>query len=169
MKSVGKILSACALILMVVGCHGAEKQGQQVTFFIKNQTTSTIYGYVYKADFKGKVIFNNNTPYVEIGTGGCVKIAINKSLKRASEYHYLMFSADAQALRKRVEYNEKQSKVTTKRIPQKIFKATKDTECCFIRGDKNKLSIDILDSMEGCNTSCPTYSGSPINSILLNN
>lgn len=169
MKSIGKILSACAIILTVVGCHGAEKKGQQVTFFIQNQTRSTIYGYVYKTNALGKVVFNNNTPYIEIGTGGCVAIPINKSLKRATEYHRLIFSANAQDLRRRVEYNTTKSNVATKLIPQKRFKATKDKECCFIRGNEDKLSIDILDNFEGCNPTCPTLSGNAINTILLNN
>lgn len=96
MKSVGKILSACAIILTVVGCHGAEEHQD---IYILNKSQSTIRGGVYPTTIGGKVT-NARSNKVQsmsqaMGKGGCRIINITKPANlKATQYHRLIFAKD---------------------------------------------------------------------------
>lgn len=94
MKSVGKMLSACALILTVVGCHGAE---ESQNIYILNKSKSTIRGGVYPTTIGGTVM-NKNSQTVQamsqaMAPGACRIINITKPANlKATQYHRLIFA-----------------------------------------------------------------------------
>ncbi|MCC7414861.1 MAG: hypothetical protein IT346_02090 [Epsilonproteobacteria bacterium] len=145
MKSVGKILSACALILMVVGCRAAEKEQK---FYITNATGKPIYGNIYKTSLSGVVEQPGLQSYYTIAKKGhCIDIPITRSSKllkgtsKSLEYNTIIFSTDKQDLKARVMRNTKKpSTVGSTLIPQHVFTEAKDLECFWVEGS-NKIKI----------------------------
>lgn len=104
MKCVGKILSVCTLLVVAVGCYGAEEEAVkgieiQQDIYILNKSKSTIRGGVYPTSATGKVL-NNQSEKVQtmsqsMAPKACRVITIIKPIeKRATQYHRLIFAKD---------------------------------------------------------------------------
>lgn len=120
MKSVGKILSACAVILTVVGCHGTEKKGQQVTFYITNNSGNIVYGNVYETNATGKVTQKGARKYYAIRSGSCIEVKRNKptGVSRLTTYNRLIFATTKEELKAKVSKNKNSNEVNSVLIGQ---------------------------------------------------
>src|SRR5437868_2580507 len=153
MKYNGKILSACALLVAASVCKASsgplqDPEGQLMIFNIQNSTGKKMYGGVYKADIRGKVIGRDKAPenddYYIVANGDCLHKEVYKSLNRKSEYHYLIFATDEWPLQQRVVKNKKGSQVESKMITQSLTKSIEARNVCYEIKGAIKPQIKLL-------------------------
>lgn len=156
MKHRSTLIGACALLMVTVTCYGGQEVGQPMAFNIYNKTGKPIYGNIYRTNASGKVLELDihNDAYYTLGNYGCINKDINKSLKRTSEYHRLIFATNEQALKQRIVDNKDSSAVQSKPIPQSFSKSKEQRiECYEIYSKKNRITgkekLDIQHKTSG--------------------
>lgn len=165
MKSIGKLMSACALIVMATACYEQEAEVVKpslIGFHIKNDSGQTIYGSIYKTTAGGSLVdkVNEETYFFKVQNLECFSQAIDRSSKRTSEFHRIIFSTSPYALRKKLENNVGNPKVVSTLIPQNIFSnmfaPEKGPYCYKISGSGSKLRIKRTGSGANCSACAET-------------
>lgn len=177
MKSIIKIMSACALLVAAVNCYGAQ-QGQKITVSVTNQLASTedetsvpLYGNVYETNAAGKVIEKGEKKYYTIKVGECLAFTRYKptTLKnRATHYHRLIFATTKKALKDKVTKNKNSNEVESLAITQSAKKSQEAVnECYWITPSTGKKTLKIIlsGSCSACATVADPNQAATINSI----
>lgn len=160
MKRSGKFMSACALLVMTTACYASQEtevvKPSLVGFHIKNDSGQTIYGSIYKTTAGGSLVgeVNDETYFFKVQDLECFSQAIDRSSKRTSEFHRIIFSTSPYALRKKLENNVGNPKVVSTLIPQNIFSnmftKEKSPYCYKISRSGSKLRIKRTGSGANC-------------------
>lgn len=98
MKFMKKFMSACALLVAVVNCYGAEQVGHKQKIYIKNKTSGVIHGGVYATSATGEVLMSNLVGNMDksMAAGACRVIEIFKPKeKKSTQFHRLIFAKDS--------------------------------------------------------------------------
>lgn len=160
MKRSGKFMSACALVVMTTACYASQEaedvKPSLIGFHIQNYSGQTIYGSIYKTTAGGSLVdkVNDETYFFKVQNLECFSQAIDRSSKRTSEFHRIIFSTSPYALRKKLENNVGNPKVVSTLIPQNIFSnmfaPEKGPYCYKISGSGSKLRIKRTGSGANC-------------------
>lgn len=142
MKSMGKFMSACAVIVITTVCYGITETTEEVTVY--NRTGGTLYGGIYLASGTGKVVSESSKDIKKVNDFGLIKQDLSKPSKRTNSYR-LIFSTDEQSMKDKVAGKNPKNIVSKKIDP---FSANAPMSYTIRRKNSKKEFKDIAGAKD---------------------
>lgn len=132
MKSINKIISACALLVAVATCHGSQKE----QLYVKNETSLPVYVGLYLVGSGNKV--TNNTQKAFMIKQGEYATFARQSSKLPGRLQKFIFSSSL---------NKLAHSVVTNKADEYVFSGTVTPEVSSYKiiGDLERMKLENLD------------------------